>query len=198
MESDYERKRLDCLNSKDSAARSAENKKRMESNPSDNHGQAIQEAKWPCTVKCNNYKRGCPSEERLQICSRCSKHAKSPIWESARQVVVLSTFSALLDVATSTLDTSYAVELANGRISEMNIILRGCTLGLLGHPFDINLMPVELGSFDVIIGMDWMAKNHAMIVYDEKTQKYIENGCQVYLAQVMSKKEEDKSKEKRL
>ncbi|GKA16389.1 putative reverse transcriptase domain-containing protein [Tanacetum coccineum] len=55
-----------------------------------------------------------------------------------------STFSALLDVAPSILDTSYAVELADGRISKMNIILRGCTLGLLGHPFDIDLMPVKL------------------------------------------------------
>ncbi|GJW45578.1 hypothetical protein Tco_0077224 [Tanacetum coccineum] len=29
-------------------------------------------------------------------------------------------------------------------------------------------MPVELGSFDVIIGMDWLAKYHTLIVYDEK------------------------------
>ncbi|GKC63618.1 putative reverse transcriptase domain-containing protein, partial [Tanacetum coccineum] len=57
---------------------------------------------------------------------------------------VSSTFSALLDVAPSTLDTIHAVELANGRISEMNVVLRGCTLGLLGHSFDIDLMPVEL------------------------------------------------------
>ncbi|GJV31378.1 putative reverse transcriptase domain-containing protein [Tanacetum coccineum] len=61
-----------------------------------------------------------------------------------------STFSALLDVAPSTLDTSYAIELAEGRISKTNVILRGCTLGLLCHPFDIDLMPVELGSFDII------------------------------------------------
>ncbi|GJW84569.1 putative reverse transcriptase domain-containing protein [Tanacetum coccineum] len=81
---------------------------------------------------------------------------------------VSTTFSALLDVAPTTLDTSYAVELADGRISETNIVLRGCTLGLLGHPFDIDLMPVELGSFDVIIGMDWLAKYHALIVCDEK------------------------------
>ncbi|GKB63891.1 putative reverse transcriptase domain-containing protein, partial [Tanacetum coccineum] len=60
-------------------------------------------------------------------------------------------------------------------------------------------MPVELGSFNVIIGMDWMAKYHALIVCDEKvTQKYIQKGCQVYLAQVTSKKTEDQSKEKRL
>ncbi|GKD56659.1 putative reverse transcriptase domain-containing protein, partial [Tanacetum coccineum] len=81
---------------------------------------------------------------------------------------VSSTFSALLDITPSTLDTSYAVELADGRISETNVVLRGCTLGLLGHPFDIDLMPIELGSFDVIIGMDWLAKYHALIVYDKK------------------------------
>nr|GEZ74777.1 hypothetical protein [Tanacetum cinerariifolium] len=52
------------------------------------------------------------------------------------------------------MDTSYVVEIIDERISETNIILRGCTLGLLGHPFDIDLMPKELGSFDVIVGMD--------------------------------------------
>ncbi|GKA48985.1 putative reverse transcriptase domain-containing protein [Tanacetum coccineum] len=81
---------------------------------------------------------------------------------------VSSTFSALLDVAPSTLYTSYVVELADGRISETNVVLRGYTLGLLGHPFNIDLMAVELGSFDVIIGIDWLAKYHAVIVYDEK------------------------------
>ncbi|GKC82694.1 putative reverse transcriptase domain-containing protein [Tanacetum coccineum] len=47
-------------------------------------------------------------------------------------------------------------------------MLRGCTLGLLGHPFNIDLIPIELGSFDVIIGMDWLANHHAVIVCDEK------------------------------
>nr|GFC63990.1 putative reverse transcriptase domain-containing protein [Tanacetum cinerariifolium] len=74
------------------------------------------------------------------------------------------TFSALLNVAPSTLDTSYAVELADGRIPETNIVLRGCTLGLLGRPFDIDLMTVELGSFDVIIGMDWLRLEDVPIV----------------------------------
>nr|GEX42569.1 reverse transcriptase domain-containing protein [Tanacetum cinerariifolium]GEX46202.1 reverse transcriptase domain-containing protein [Tanacetum cinerariifolium] len=39
---------------------------------------------------------------------------------------------------------------------------------ITGHPFNIDLMPIELGSFDVIIGMDWLAKYHAMIICDEK------------------------------
>ncbi|GJS17725.1 putative reverse transcriptase domain-containing protein [Tanacetum coccineum] len=114
---------------------------------------------------------------------------------------VSSTFSALLDVAPSTLDTSYVVKLADGRISKTNVVLIGCTLGLLGHSFDIDLMPVELGSFDVIIDMDCLAKYHAVIVCDEKIVRIPygdEKGCQVYLAQVTSKKIDDKSEEKRL
>ncbi|GKA43480.1 putative reverse transcriptase domain-containing protein, partial [Tanacetum coccineum] len=119
---------------------------------------------------------------------------------------VSSTFSALLDVAPSTLDTSYAVELIDGRISETNGVLRGCTLGLLGHSFNIDLMPVELGSFDVIIGMDWLEKYHALIVCDEKVIR-IPYGEEVLIirgddygnkTQVTSKKTEDKSEEKRL
>ncbi|GKC31708.1 putative reverse transcriptase domain-containing protein, partial [Tanacetum coccineum] len=72
------------------------------------------------------------------------------------------------DIIPSALDVSYAVELADERTSETNTVLRGCTLGLLGHPFNIDLMPIDLGSFDIIIGMDWLAKNHAVIVCDEK------------------------------
>ncbi|GKE07989.1 putative reverse transcriptase domain-containing protein, partial [Tanacetum coccineum] len=111
---------------------------------------------------------------------------------------VSSTFSALLDVSPSTLDTSYVVKLVDGSISEIHIILRGCTLGLLS--LDIDLMPVELGSFDVIIGddCDGKSKSKLNIISCTKTQKYMEKGCQVYLAQVTSMKNEDKSKEKRL
>ncbi|GJX06875.1 putative reverse transcriptase domain-containing protein [Tanacetum coccineum] len=81
---------------------------------------------------------------------------------------VSTTFSTLLDIILDILDVSYVVELADERITETNTMLRGCTIRLLGYPFNIDLMPVELGSFDVIIGMDWLANNHAVIVCDEK------------------------------
>nr|GEZ24395.1 putative reverse transcriptase domain-containing protein [Tanacetum cinerariifolium] len=92
----------------------------------------------------------------------------STIDSGADRSFVSNTFSTLLDITPSVLDVSYAVELADGRTSETSTVLRGCTLGLLGHPFNIDLMPIDLGSFDVIIGMDWLAKNHAVIVCDEK------------------------------
>ncbi|GKD31621.1 putative reverse transcriptase domain-containing protein [Tanacetum coccineum] len=119
-----------------------------------------------------------------------------------------TTISVLLYIVPSTLDVS-----------------------LLRHPFNIDLMTVELGSFDIIISMDRLSRYHAVIICDEKvvripygnevleiqedgcsggdksrlsiisctkTQKYIQKGCQVFLAQVMEKNAKDKLEEKRL
>nr|GEY72097.1 hypothetical protein [Tanacetum cinerariifolium] len=83
----------------------------------------------------------------------------------------------------------YDVELADGKIIGVDTIMRGCTLNFLSHPFNIDLMPVELGSFDVIIGMDWLRRCHAGIVCDEKL---------IFLAQISAKKEEDRSEGKQL
>ena len=81
---------------------------------------------------------------------------------------VSNAFSPLLDIAPTTLGNAYNVELANGNIERVDTIIRGCTLNLLNHPFNIDLIPVELGSFDVIIRMDWLSKYHAAIICDEK------------------------------
>ncbi|GJW26150.1 putative reverse transcriptase domain-containing protein [Tanacetum coccineum] len=81
---------------------------------------------------------------------------------------VSTTFSSQIDITPSTLDHYYDVELADGRIIGLNTILKGCTLNFLNHQFNINLMPVELGSFDAIIGMDWLAKYQAVIMCAEK------------------------------
>nr|GEV23304.1 hypothetical protein [Tanacetum cinerariifolium] len=82
-------------------------------------------------------------------------------------------------------------------------IMRGCTLNFLNHPFNIDLMLVELGSFDVIIGVDWLRSNNRResrltIISCSKSQEYMAKGCQIFLAQISSKKEEDKSKGKQL
>ncbi|GKD62941.1 putative reverse transcriptase domain-containing protein, partial [Tanacetum coccineum] len=81
---------------------------------------------------------------------------------------VSTAFNSLIDITPTTLDHYYDVELANGKIIRINTIIRGCTLNFLDHPFNINLMPVELGSFDVIIDMDWLSKYHALIDCVEK------------------------------
>ncbi|GJY60923.1 putative reverse transcriptase domain-containing protein [Tanacetum coccineum] len=102
---------------------------------------------------------------------------------------VSTAFSSQIDIAPTVLDHDYAVELADGRIIGFNTIIRSCTLNFLNHPFNIDLMPVEMGSFDVIIDMDWLSKYQAIIVCADKM---------VFLAHVTTKKAEDKSEEKRL
>ncbi|GJY60160.1 putative reverse transcriptase domain-containing protein [Tanacetum coccineum] len=118
-------------------------------------------------------------------------------------------------------DTTYDIEMANGNLVGTNTVIQGATLILLNQPFEIDLMPIKLDSFDVVIGMDWLSKYHARIIYDEKvvhipingetsiilgdqsktrlsliscikTERYISRGCQVFIAQVMEKMPDDK------
>ncbi|GJU46739.1 putative reverse transcriptase domain-containing protein, partial [Tanacetum coccineum] len=87
---------------------------------------------------------------------------------SADRSFVSTTFSSLIDITPTTLDHYDDVELADEKIIGINTIIRGYTLNFLDHPFNINLMLVELGSFDVIVGMDWLSKYHDVIDCVEK------------------------------
>ncbi|GJV64550.1 putative reverse transcriptase domain-containing protein [Tanacetum coccineum] len=98
-------------------------------------------------------------------------------------------------------NTKYTIELSDGKIIGTDSVIRGCTRNFLTHPFNNDLMPVELGSFKVIIGMDWSEdgrNSRLTIISCTKNQKYIQKGCHVFLAQIIKKKTEDKSEEKRL
>nr|GEX58320.1 putative reverse transcriptase domain-containing protein [Tanacetum cinerariifolium] len=73
-------------------------------------------------------------------------------------------FSHLIDSKPGKLNSSYYVELADGKVVSINFVSRGHTLNLLDHLFDIDLMLIELGTFDVIVGMDWLVERDALIV----------------------------------
>ncbi|GJU40366.1 putative reverse transcriptase domain-containing protein [Tanacetum coccineum] len=77
-------------------------------------------------------------------------------------------FSSLLDIKPIKIEDSYEVELADRRVVSMNTVLKGCTLSLVNHIFEIDLMPIKLGTFDIIIGMDWLVKQDAVIICGEK------------------------------
>nr|GEV11994.1 hypothetical protein [Tanacetum cinerariifolium] len=110
---------------------------------------------------------------------------------------VSTAFSSQVTITPTTLDHYYDVKLADGKIIGLNTTLRGCTLIFLNHPFNIDLMPVELGSFDTMIGMDWLEKYHAVIVCAEKI-KYMLKGCYVFMTYVTTKKTKAKLRKMRL
>ncbi|GKB55932.1 putative reverse transcriptase domain-containing protein [Tanacetum coccineum] len=55
--------------------------------------------------------------------------------------------------------------MADGNLVSSNTVIQGCTLTLLNQSFEIDLMLIKLGSFDVVI---WLSKYHAKILCDEK------------------------------
>ncbi|GJW19651.1 reverse transcriptase domain-containing protein [Tanacetum coccineum] len=59
------------------------------------------------------------------------------------------------------------------------------------EPFEIDLMSIKLGSFDVVIGMDWLSKYHARIICDEKVVHIPING-ETFIIRVMEKKSDEK------
>ncbi|GKF74332.1 putative reverse transcriptase domain-containing protein [Tanacetum coccineum] len=63
--------------------------------------------------------------------------------------------------------------MANENLVSTNTVIKGCTLTLLNQPFEIDLMAIKLGSFDVVIGMDWLSKYHAKILCDDQKVVHI-------------------------
>ncbi|XP_022032496.1 uncharacterized protein LOC110933590 [Helianthus annuus] len=66
---------------------------------------------------------------------------------------VSKNFEPFLCSPTTKLSKKYSIELANGKLIETNEVVRGCCIQLDDHSFSIDLFPVELGSFDVVVGM---------------------------------------------
>ncbi|GJY85501.1 reverse transcriptase domain-containing protein, partial [Tanacetum coccineum] len=71
-------------------------------------------------------------------------------------------------IETSELGFSYEIEIASGQLVEIDKVIKGCNLEIEGHMFDINLISFGSGSFDVIIGMEWLSNHKAEIICHEK------------------------------
>ncbi|GKB12705.1 putative reverse transcriptase domain-containing protein [Tanacetum coccineum] len=153
-----------------------------------------------------------PSADRAEL-----RVLHSVLFDSGSDKSFINTsLSHLIDIKSVRLNTSYEVELADGRIVSMNIVLRGRTLKLINHLFEIDLMPIELGTFDIVVGMDWLVEHDAVIVCGKKevhipvknevlvvkgnegmsrlkviscikARKYLERGSQLFVAHVTEK-----------
>ncbi|GJT49682.1 putative reverse transcriptase domain-containing protein, partial [Tanacetum coccineum] len=70
-----------------------------------------------------------------------------------------TTFISLLDIEPSNLAFTYEIEIASGQLVEISKVIRGFKIEIEGHIFDIDLIPFGHGSFDVIVGKDWLSKH---------------------------------------
>ncbi|GJT87368.1 putative reverse transcriptase domain-containing protein [Tanacetum coccineum] len=187
----------------------------------------------PCTGKCNicnkvgHLSKNCRNKKPATGSNQLpvTVHLVKVLFDSGADKSFISiSLASKLKIPSITIDTFYDIEMADGNLVSTNTVIKGCTLTLLNQPFKIDLMPIKLGSFDVVIGMDWLSKYHAKILYDEKvvhipingetliiqgdrsktqlnliscikTERYISRGCQVFMIQVMEKKSDEKKLE---
>ncbi|GJY66596.1 putative reverse transcriptase domain-containing protein [Tanacetum coccineum] len=127
-----------------------------------------------CAPKCANCKR------TVHITQDCRSPAAA-VNNNKRAPGEIKEFSLALSVELKAIsrgqtrtpmlsqaDRGYDVELADGRIIWVNTLIWGHTLNFLNNSFNIDLMHIEMGSFYVIIGMEWLSKYHVVIICDEK------------------------------
>ncbi|GKC35147.1 putative reverse transcriptase domain-containing protein [Tanacetum coccineum] len=98
-----------------------------------------------------------------------NNHFATTLFDSgADYSFVSTTFIPLLGLEPSDLGFKYEIEIASGQLVEIDKVIKGCKLEIEGHVFDIDLIPFGHGSFDVIIGMDWLSNYKAEIICHEK------------------------------
>ncbi|XP_071687912.1 uncharacterized protein [Rutidosis leptorrhynchoides] len=123
-------------------------------------------------------------------------------------------FCTLFDEKPQNLDTKCLVEMANGKFIKFDLIYKECNLILANKTFKVDLFPVKLGSFDVVLGMDWLSPmkvgiqcfdktinipletGEILVIQGDKsgsklnlisciqTRKYLMKGCQAILAHI--------------
>ncbi|GKA93760.1 reverse transcriptase domain-containing protein [Tanacetum coccineum] len=98
-----------------------------------------------------------------------NNHFATTLFDSgADYSFVSTTFIPLLGIEPSELGFRYEIKIASGQLVEIDKVIKGYKLEIKGHVFDIDLIPFRHGSFDVIIGMDWLSNHKAKIICHEK------------------------------
>ncbi|XP_022030262.1 uncharacterized protein LOC110931165 [Helianthus annuus] len=98
----------------------------------------------------------------------------------ANRSLVSTTFRPYLNQASQTLDHAFTVEMADGSQREIVDIVKNCKISLNNHVIPIDLMPMELREFDIVIGMDWLTPYHAKVICDKRIVRLrLPNGKQL-------------------
>ncbi|GKA15999.1 putative reverse transcriptase domain-containing protein [Tanacetum coccineum] len=98
-----------------------------------------------------------------------NNHYATVLFDFGADFSFISTdFAPLLNVKPSFVNHGYVIEVADGKQVEVDRVIRDCKLEIGTSLFTIDLIPLGHGSFDVIMGMDWLSEHKAEIVCHEK------------------------------
>nr|GEX10093.1 hypothetical protein [Tanacetum cinerariifolium] len=131
-----------------------------------------------------------PNSNVIMVTFLLNNHYASILFDTGADRSFISTaFSSLIDIVTTSLGNSYNVELADGKI----IGIRRCHTMIV---YDEKLVRILYGNETLIFRDDKSndgREYRLTIISCSKPQEYMAKGCQIFLAQISAKKEEDKS-----
>ncbi|GJY68037.1 hypothetical protein Tco_0471019 [Tanacetum coccineum] len=114
---------------------------------------AALEAQAATMANTDNTNRNTPTKRNS--CSYKEFMSCQPFnFKGADKSFVSISLASMLNILPITLDITYDIEMADGNLVGTNTVIQGCTLILLNQPFEIDLMPIKLSSFDVVI--EWL------------------------------------------
>ncbi|GJV56851.1 putative reverse transcriptase domain-containing protein [Tanacetum coccineum] len=200
------------------AARSVENKRRMESNPRDNRRQQPSFKRQNISGCGQELNIGWGTSERRgyawrhYYCNKCrvllaqtlrggsvGKQQNSGKPQETRMENKTGNQTKVTKTSVESIRHWWMEE----QNPDSNVVTGSFAVESFSALLDVTYQPtlgpqvMPVGKFDVNHGMDWLAKYHALIVCDEKVVR-IPYGNKVLIIQVTSKKAEDKSEERRL
>ncbi|GJV23029.1 putative reverse transcriptase domain-containing protein [Tanacetum coccineum] len=154
----------------------------------DGKGGAVFLTRWIEKMKFVHDMSGCSLDQKVKyttgsfvdICPS-QRNAKSLNlimelrWSGLAMLRILMRFHELLGMvaAMEPKDNTYEIKIASGQLVEIDKVIKDCKLEIEGHVFDIDLIPFGNGSFDVIIGMDWLSNYKAELICHEKVVRIL-------------------------
>ncbi|GJS07858.1 putative reverse transcriptase domain-containing protein [Tanacetum coccineum] len=130
------------------------------------------------------FKRATPDPNVVTGTFSLNGHFATVLFDSGADFSFISTeFAPLLNVKPSIVNPGYVIEVAHGKKVEVDRIICDYKLELGNSLFNINLISLGHGSFDVIVRMDWLSQNKAVIVYLEKVVEIPLEGSEILRVQ---------------
>ena len=76
---------------------------------------------------------------------------------------IASTFAFALGLEVDLLDSTLLVDTPVGGVVHLNRVCRGCVLVIADRRIEADLIVMDMSGFDIILGMDWLSSNRAII-----------------------------------